>query len=138
MASPPLQFTLFPQLPAELRKEIWRFCLPHRVWELTQPVDEVVFFQARKKNGRWPCSLGDTTFMNSSPPLITQVCHESRSVAFETGGIVDIIEPFDDMLAEIGWESSLDNTRAWRDHTRDAAHLNWTSAYEPEWYYDGE
>jgi hypothetical protein len=33
-------FHLFPRLPTELRLEIWRLCLPRRVWELDIPTSQ--------------------------------------------------------------------------------------------------
>lgn len=135
MSIPALDFPLFSQLPAELREEIWRLCLPHRVWEMTQPVGEIVFCQPDNMDGPWPCKLQHTTYMNGRPPLISRVCRESRSVAFKTGSILP--HHSNDRLPEAYWMSSIDVNVAWQDRARDSAHLNWTSAYEPEYDYFG-
>lgn len=141
MASPTLQFSLFPRLPVELRKEIWRFCLPHRVWEITQPADDIVFAEYDDTPAPYPCMLRHTTYMNGRPPVISRVCHEARSVAFEAGSIL-LGRPIlpdrpADRPPEAQWKSSIDVVDAWRDSARDSAHTNWASAYEAEYDYFG-
>ena len=73
--------------------------------------------------------------MNGRPPLITRVCRESRSVAFETGNI----EPrdTDERPREAKWSSSIDVDPAWRDRERDSVHSNWTSTYDADLDHGG-
>lgn len=49
-------FHRFPDLPAELRLMVWRWCLPHRVVEL----DDVGY----DENTPYECGLTLTTFLN--------------------------------------------------------------------------
>ncbi len=70
----PTEFTLFPRLPPELRRSIWRMCLPHRVIEIDYPVDTYRFsYCNRRKTSDW----------NFRAPIISMVCHESRKIALE-------------------------------------------------------
>lgn len=71
-------FTYFPQLPVELRRMIWEFCIPRRVVELEIPIKSIL--------SETNCDLSWTNRQISVPPLIRQVCRESRKVALENGG----------------------------------------------------
>ena len=124
-------FPLFPKLPTELREAIWRLCLPYRVSELDLPVPDLVF-----DKGQLACELQATTQANNLPPLVSRVCHESRSVAFKAGSILS----FDnrDPPLEARWSSNLMMGDRWRDRARGSVHLNWQAVYEAEWdYTDG-
>src|SRR5277367_3810584 len=77
--APAKEFTLFPQLPLDLRRAVWQQCLPHRVMELDAPS------QAKVETY---CELYRTSALNMRPPVITRVCRESRDVAFENAGVV--------------------------------------------------
>jgi hypothetical protein len=137
MAIPAVDFHLFPQLPAELREEIWRLCIPQRVCELDMPVDDIVFYEeGGTSNGPWPCELFHTTDMNKRPPLISQVCHESRAVAFKNGSIVREQETEAWPYLKDQWGSFLDVHNAWRDLARDTTHRNWSAACEAEYQYN--
>lgn len=139
MSDPDLDFLYFPRLPAELREHIWRYCLPNRICELTQPIANVVFEANDDDDGEegpLPCNLWRTTYMNSRPPLISRVCRESRAVCFESGSL--ITDWHEQQPPEAKWISWLDLDMPWRDRFRDAAHLNWHSAYEPEYDHDGD
>ena len=136
MSTPTTYFPLFPKLPAELREEIWRYCLPHRYRELDQPVADIVFFAPDNQDGPWPCDLYHTTDMNARPPLISRVCHESRCVAFKTGGTLPRY-PSAGWPVEARWHSGLENEEAWHDRARDAVHLNWEPACDPEYTSSG-
>ncbi|KAJ5083914.1 hypothetical protein NUU61_008493 [Penicillium alfredii] len=72
-------FTLFPSLPPEVRRLIWKQCLPKRVVELDSLPSHYPHIQ---------CQVYWTTSANAKPPVITQVCHESRAVAMETGRVL--------------------------------------------------
>jgi hypothetical protein len=128
MATAVQEFHLFPELPTELREEIWRLCLPERVCELTLPFDDVVFHEY-SFDGPWPCELYHTTRMNGRPPLITQVCHEARSVALKTGGIQPEWYRDSTRPLEAQWHG-LNIDDVWQDFARDSVHLNWTADYE--------
>ncbi|KAL4735944.1 hypothetical protein BDV11DRAFT_211602 [Aspergillus similis] len=103
-------FYSFPQLPAELRLQIWRECLPHRP----------------------PCKMNwKTSRNNKAPPLIVRVCHESRAVAFETGRPQLLPDPY----GVIGRDrfSNYMIASPWLDTARDSVHLNWTPFVDIEW-----
>ena len=70
-------FSCFALLPAELRWEVWRFCLPRRVVELDIPTT---------RHPESPCELYSTSKRNAKPPAIAYVCREARQIAFENGG----------------------------------------------------
>lgn len=79
-AMPSREFHLFSRLPPELRRAIWKDCLPNRVVEWEPPY---IFSQT------WPEMMFDEINIskpNSRPPILTEVCWESRQVAFENGG----------------------------------------------------
>ena len=122
-------FHLFPRLPAELRLEIWRRCLPHRVVEIDWQIDENIFNDP-------PCRNNVRTgTINSQPPVIARVCRESREVAFETRG------PFPQ--PERGCDGYFDWQHAnypppWLDRARDTIHLNWEPWSEIDVASDGD
>ena len=73
-------FHPFPQLPPELREEIWRYCLPYQARELDVRLADNVYWNEPR-----PCQLQDTSLQNSHPPLLTRICRESRAVALKAG-----------------------------------------------------
>lgn len=101
-------FPLFQRLPTELRDEIWRMCLPRRVIELDFPLAEIVFDIWDHDPILSPCRLGRSVYLNTSPPLITRICRESRRVAFEHGRTAARLISTDGLLppAEIDWHTS--------------------------------
>ncbi|KAI0191621.1 hypothetical protein F4808DRAFT_443607 [Astrocystis sublimbata] len=106
-------FPRFCELPAELRNEIWRQCLPHRVVELDQQQDELVWEDEPPCPTNWKI-----TCTNSAPPLLTRVCRESRAVSHEGGAspIDTESDRFGNAMAEYPW----------LDPARDlVVHLNW-------------
>jgi hypothetical protein len=112
MAKPAEESPLFLRLPAELRRAIWRQCLPHRVMDLDIPdKDEVGTY----------CQLCGTTFLNTIPPIITRVCLASRKVALENGGV----QGKDDYRNAPSWSANNDNRRQWFSPATDIVHLNW-------------
>ncbi|EPS32127.1 hypothetical protein PDE_07086 [Penicillium oxalicum 114-2] len=75
------EFHLFAKLPAELRRMVWKECLPKsRVFDTMLP--SLVFEQSRCRGTRW------SSRQSWRPPIITRVCRESRAVAHETGRVL--------------------------------------------------
>jgi hypothetical protein len=128
------EFKHFPKLPAELREEIWRLCLPYRVCELETPAPGLLFMKPSPTfNGPWPCELLHTSYMNKRLPLISKVCHEARYVALKNGAIAR--QKTDRWpWGEGVWGSTQDLRDTWQDPQRDIVHRHWTRAYEA--YYD--
>jgi hypothetical protein len=114
-------FHFFSRLPTELRLAIWCECLPHRVIEIDQPFDEIIY----DLETPIPCELR-TTSANRHPPLISRVCRESRLVASEAGHNIEEKAPEDS-----DWFCSGEFEKLWIDPSRDSIHLNWTPCYEP-------
>ncbi|CAI7646111.1 unnamed protein product [Penicillium pancosmium] len=122
-------FHLFPRLPTELRLEIWRFCLPCRVWEIDMPDHEGIYLDEHNADGFYPCLVTPTTKLNRLPPVITCVCQESRNVAKEERGIPsDTYAPHDAVFISTTTNEIADDY--WVDTKRHSAHLNWTPVYQ--------
>lgn len=126
VASP--SFPRFLHLPKELRDAIWRFCLPHRVIEVDFP-DVQWYCNERYQYGvddddallrpdgtRYKCRLHHATRINSTPPIISRVCHESRSIALESAQL----HTFIDRPTRGAFVSA-----AWVDHARDTLFLHY-------------
>ena len=76
-------FHRFPNLPYEIRHAIWTLCKPHRVADMDRlaiAIEEDMIASCR--------GVGLTSFHNSLPPVITQVCRESRKVFMEHHGVL--------------------------------------------------
>ena len=129
-------FNPFSRLPIELREEIWRFCLPHRVIEIDYPVDFMVY-DCYDYEDKLPCSLRSTSISNTRPLLLTRVCRESRRIAFESGNLWSVLvhreegRPYRPRQDEWAAMNDMD-CDGWQDPFRDSAHLNWTPAYEAD------
>jgi hypothetical protein len=128
-------FHFFPRLPIELREEIWRYCLPHRVSEMDYPIDWMVYGSSDPKD-KLPCSLRWTSICNARPPLLATVCRESRRVALRSGNWSSVLEEESgDRPPEADWQAAnLVIDDYWQDPSRDSAQLNWTTYYEAELY----
>lgn len=104
----------FMQLPPEIRRMIWRCCLPPQ---------RTLYVPHRAAADYIWCDQHHP-FLRLPPPMITRVCSESRSVAFETGGFeMGIFHSYDDAapvdLADVcPWDLS------WFDHANDVLHLD--------------
>lgn len=128
-------FHPFPRLPLELREEIWRLCLPHRVYEVDDPIPYVIY----DYEGPYPCSLGLTSKSNVRPPLLTRVCRESRRVASITGKWMPNLQWRSDAWSvaepcEADWKTGkVIDQGLWEDTARDSAHLNWDPNCDVEW-----
>ncbi|KAK3056678.1 hypothetical protein LTR09_002471 [Extremus antarcticus] len=132
MSPPTFHFHLFSMLPAELREQIWQYCLPHWFRELDRPVADIVF----SLDGLHPCDLRNTTSMNGRPPAISRICHESRCNAFKAGEILPH-RPSHEWPVEDRWRHGLENEMSWRDRARDVVHLNWQPACDIEYDHFG-
>lgn len=126
MATVERSFHLFPKLPTELRLEIWRRCLPHRVYEICKLDGSCQYAEP----GLSRCELWPTSIVNSHPPAISRICRESRQVAFETGNIAaNIPEFYEHRPQNARWVSQHVVHDPWIDTARDSIHLNWTYHY---------
>ncbi|KAJ5088931.1 hypothetical protein N7532_007615 [Penicillium argentinense] len=125
-------FHLFPRLPTELRLQIWRLCLPCRVWDTDWPTDDGTFFDELKADRSYPCRVTPTAILNGLPPVIARVCQESRNVAKESGGILksDTYKDLPDDAVFVSTTTFRIDENFWVDTKRDSAHLNWTPYYE--------
>lgn len=124
-------FHFFPRLPTELRLEIWRLCLPHRVWELDLD-EEHVYYGVSLKEVPPDDRISPNTRLNGVPPVITRVCQESRSVAKESGRVLTA-DDFKDLPHDAAFTSNTTGgvvDHFWTDTKRDSAHLNWTPCFE--------
>lgn len=120
------EFHLFPRLPLELREEIWRLCLPHRVREIDNPLNYIIYCTSGSNNEKYPCSLRSTSKSNVRPPLLTRVCRESRRVASATGRWIPDLEAH--------WKTGkVIDFGHWEDTARDSAHMNWEPACDVDW-----
>jgi hypothetical protein len=91
----------FMNFPLEIRRMIWKECLPHRVIE----------FEKRTYNRATVCRRKRTTSMNLKIPALAHVCSESRAVVLESGGG--------------GWTTlELDKT-GWLNPDRDVVFQHW-------------
>lgn len=83
-------FPRFPDLPAELRLFIWRFALPHRVFEIREETVSI------KQDGEadvtkdldhdaWRVRSSDLVAVLLAPPALLSVCREARKFAKRSG-----------------------------------------------------
>ena len=122
-------FPRFPDLPTELRLEIWSFCLPgRRVFELDSPLTDyhVVFPAgggAYPRNLSWP-RRGQT-------PVISHVCREAREVAFKCHACVtgEKGQTDDHGVPYPPWREWSTTVPTWFRKGFDVVHLNWTECY---------
>lgn len=131
-------FHLFPRLPLELREEIWRLCLPHRVHrvhEIDDPNARIVWELYGLEEDKIPCWFYPPSRSDDRPPLLTRVCRESRRVACRTGEWMPLLVWRDDVCSfeipcEADWKTGkvIDHGH-WVDASR-AAHMNWTPHYD--------
>jgi hypothetical protein len=101
-------FHYFSQLPLELRRLIWRHCLPHRIAEEDTPN-----FLLDGNESRQACQADRITHQNAQPPAMAFVNSESWQVTLEEGRWLDLQET-----------TSLESI--WVQSRRDVLHLNWT------------
>ena len=124
-------FYPFSRLPKELREDIWRYCLPYRVFEAHFPVATVVYDALTEEPMQ--CLLQATTYMNSRPPALTRVCYESRHLTFKAGGLngFELFEGPEDER----WDSHTRHSpgTVWEDRTRDIAHMHWVPEFHPSY-----
>ncbi|KAH8808738.1 hypothetical protein F5884DRAFT_380663 [Xylogone sp. PMI_703] len=121
----PQEFHLFPHLPPELRRMIWRECRPHRVIELDSPHPDEV--------DDTTCRLYNPTLVNSRPPIISRVCRESREVAFEDGAGVLGRGRYNGIIFPqmFGPGNATAVNCPWFSPTTDIVHHNWNEGENP-------
>ncbi|RKU43152.1 hypothetical protein DL546_002601 [Coniochaeta pulveracea] len=126
-----MAFPQFRRLPTEIRREIWRQCLPNRVVELDEPVGQLTALFP--DDADYCCFSNHTAHINRQPPLISRVCVESRTVALEH---VDLSPPATRTTLDFAFGTSM-GPADWVDKRRDVLHLNYNDCYSA-WYREGE
>ncbi|KAB8228907.1 2EXR domain-containing protein [Aspergillus alliaceus] len=101
-------FHHFSQLPLELRRLIWKHCLPYRIAEQDMPD-----FLLDGNESRQACWADRITYQNAQLPVIAFVNSESRQVALEQG-----------RRLELDVTTSLKSI--WIQPRRDVLHINWS------------
>ncbi|KAM7193106.1 hypothetical protein V8F33_007978 [Rhypophila sp. PSN 637] len=127
-AASPAAFPQFRRLPAEIRIKIWKLCLPGRVTEFDRPPKRALYTKDPLTGKISNCKLVSATDIIHSPPLIAQVCYESRDIAlqngFKMGDLFDELKDEYPNFKPSGWP---DRANAWFQPDRDILHLNWTN-----------
>ncbi|KAH7407127.1 hypothetical protein BKA64DRAFT_555130, partial [Cadophora sp. MPI-SDFR-AT-0126] len=111
-------FPHFNHFPFEVRRLIWKCCLPCRIAEEDFPFTLLDGKESRQVY--WPVR---TFLLNSRVPLLALVCSEARAVVFEFGGH-QINPRVVTSLDSIWLQPKIDQ----------ALHLNWTRRRDIEWY----
>ncbi|KAK5732716.1 hypothetical protein LTR17_010271 [Elasticomyces elasticus] len=93
---------------------------------MDEPCASVVYRLEDPDEEPTPCNLTDTTRKNGRPPLIWSVCRESRAVALETAGDVQVLQR---RPAYAKWGSGIQLDHYWEDRVRDSPHMNWEKWY---------
>ena len=102
-------FPEFSTFPSEVRRLIWRCCLPRRVAEVDFP-----YTLLDGKDSRQACWPNRTTYQNARVPVVAAVCREAREVVSECGAHKETQD--DTSLRSIWIQPKIDR----------ALHLNWT------------
>jgi hypothetical protein len=113
-------FHYFSKLPPELRRLIWKHCLPHRIAE-----EDVPYFLLDGNEGNQACHAQQVMLENAQPPAIAFVNSESRQVALEQGRRLEPQET-----------TSLESI--WVQPRRDILHLNWAQLLYNTWGNAGD
>lgn len=128
-------FPLFPHLPPELRRLIWKECLPKtRVFDTMLPC--LVYESSHCRGTGW------VSRESWRSPVITRVCRESRAVAHETGRVLfreddtnvpDYIESMwsdasTDIVAQY-WCPGLEGVIFWSLDDPDVYMFHWAGRY---------
>lgn len=137
-STPDRTFHPLSRLLKELREAIWRRCLPDRVCEIDVPASELIYCD---NDSRPPCNLHYTSTQNELPPLITKICHESRTVAFRAGK--QAARTSEHYRSTQHWEDiwyswTVSTTRDsrmndWKDRVPSMVHMYWTSLYRADY-----
>lgn len=129
------EFPLFPHLPPELRRMIWKECLPKtRVFDTMLPC--LVYENSRCRGNSW------ASRESWKPPVITRVCRESRAVAHETGRVVfkdedpNVPEYIESMWSDAStdivaqyWSPGLDDVMFWALENPDVYLFHYAARY---------
>lgn len=128
-------FPLFPHLPLELRRMIWKECLPKtRVFDIMLPC--LVYENSHCQGNGW------ASRESWKPPVITRVCRESRAVAHETGRVVfkdedpNVPEYIESMWSDAStdivaqyWSPGLEDVMFWALENPDMYLFHYASRY---------
>ncbi|KAF5501370.1 hypothetical protein CGCS363_v007302 [Colletotrichum siamense] len=119
------QFTVFQQLPPELRLKIWQFSIPtDHVTELDAPYSTRQQSLSHWLSNQRLCDMRNASRRNGGPPAVGRVCREARQVVQENGCYLDKrLHPTqaNDTFNKI--------TGQWFQH-QDIVHLNWDLKYD--------
>jgi hypothetical protein len=113
-------YDLFPEFitfPVEIRRLIWRCCLPRRIAEVDFP-----YTLLDGKDSRQACWPNRTIYQNARVPLVAAVCREAREVVFEYGS--QQLSQEKTSLKTIWLQPKIDR----------ALHLNWTRRRNEAFY----
>ncbi|KAK8136754.1 hypothetical protein PG984_004694 [Apiospora sp. TS-2023a] len=111
-------FIKFPDLPTEMRLEIWSLCLPgRRVVEINMPLSMCLSTS----------TLEPATVRSNRLPVISRVCRESREVVFKSAFFVGGQggPPGLPRVSHPGELTPYCNHRLWMRRGIDVVHLNW-------------
>ncbi|KAK4211464.1 hypothetical protein QBC37DRAFT_402433 [Rhypophila decipiens] len=127
-AASPAAFPKFRRLPAEIRIKIWKLCLPGRVTELDRPPQRALYTKDPLTGKISNCRLVYATSVIQAPPLIAQVCYESREIALENGFRMDdlYVNELKRSYRDFSPPDWSGRANAWFQPDRDILHLNWT------------
>ncbi|TEY49969.1 hypothetical protein BOTCAL_0280g00130 [Botryotinia calthae] len=127
------EFTKFPKLPLELKRQIWRACATEgRVMELDS-LDPYCI-----ENGT-DCVAKSTSNANAQQPAYSLVCREARDAAFKDGGYFWNIHKLwkaKGIAAEPNWHDPSLLKNPWFNPGKDTLHLNWDENHVELWSMD--
>ncbi|KAF4938697.1 hypothetical protein CGCF245_v004505 [Colletotrichum fructicola] len=119
------QFTVFQQLPLELRLKIWQFSIPaDHVTELDAPYPTRQESLPHWLSNKRLCDMRNASRRNGGPPAVGRVCREARQVVQENGCYLD------KKLHPSQANDTFNKIRGqWFQH-EDVIHLNWDLKYD--------
>jgi len=111
-------FHPFAKLPVELQFAIWKQCLPHRVVEIDVPAASLL---------ETYCDVKYASIKNARPPVVSQVCRNSRSIALKSGMfLVKYIEAHPMLPC---WGGAAQLRDQWISFETDIIHMHFNSGY---------
>ena len=122
-AQPEPSFSLFRKLPVELQCRIWGLCLPTRVVE--------VDLQGAITEDPMPCSLYQTSLVNSQSPIATRICPQSRRIA-QLAGLMKLYGDSDNEVTQ-EWSAMSTISDQWVIPSTDVVHLSYYGSDDDTW-----